>query len=83
MSHGITEHTLTGIRAPHLQNGGDSQFMTMQNDGFQYDSSMPSRAYGSTSLGLGLWPYTLDYESIQVMKEWKEHRMRELQFDLF
>jgi len=56
----------TGVRSPDLQNGGDLQFVMMDNDDFLYDSSMPSVAYGSTNLGKGLWPYTFDYASIQV-----------------
>lgn len=57
---------LAGVRSPDLQNGGDLQFVMMENDNFMYDSSMPSKAFGSVNIGKGLWPYTFDYESIQV-----------------
>jgi hypothetical protein len=59
---------VTGVRSPDLQNGGDLQFVMMDNDNFMYDSSMPSKAFGSGNIGKGLWPYTFDYASIQVIK---------------
>ncbi len=59
---------LAGVRSPDLQNGGDLQFVMMEDDNFMYDSSMPSKAFGSVNIGKGLWPYTFDYESIQVSK---------------
>ncbi|XP_040580790.1 chitin deacetylase 7 [Lepeophtheirus salmonis] len=55
---------IKGTRAPFLQIGGDVQFRALSED-FEYDCSMPSRAFGYTNLANGLWPYTLDYRSIQ------------------
>ena len=32
---------------------------------FEYDSSWPTREYGYVDAELGLYPYTLDYASVQ------------------
>ena len=56
----------SGVRSPDLQNGGDLQFVMMDQGDFLYDASMPSLAYGSVNIGQGLWPYSFDYKSTQV-----------------
>ena len=60
---------LAGMRCPDLQNGGDAQFGMMKEAGFLYDASLPSIAFGYTNMANGLWPYSLDYLSIQVQKD--------------
>ena len=52
-----------GIRAPFLQGGGDEMFMMMQEQGFKYDASAPSQAFGYNHLNHGRYPYTFDYKN--------------------
>ena len=54
-----------GMRAPFLQGGGNTQFKMMQDYGILYDSSYVSREFGYTNMANGIWPYSLDYKSIQ------------------
>ena len=56
---------LGGVRAPFLQGGGDDQFFMLQEEGFKYDCTMPSRSHGYTSMENGRWPYTTDYRAKQ------------------
>ena len=51
------------MRAPYLQVGGDEQFSMLQENGFEYDCSMPSQEYGFVNLDSGIWPFTLDHQS--------------------
>ena len=52
---------IKGFRAPFLRTGGNKQFKVLKDLGFLYDSSL------STS-NINLWPYTLDYRSVQECK---------------
>ncbi|XP_023332330.1 uncharacterized protein LOC111704337 isoform X1 [Eurytemora carolleeae] len=61
----IPKEEITGFRAPFLQLGGDEMFTALQQDGFKYDCSWASRDYGYLKLDVGLFPYTLDYETVQ------------------
>jgi len=56
---------IIGTRVPFLIAGGEAQFTMMQNNGFKYDCSMPTRLYGYIDADRGLYPYTLDYKSKQ------------------
>merc|ERR1712126_789676 len=56
---------IKGMRAPFLQGGGDNQFFMLENNNFQYDCSWPTRKFGYKDAMLGLYPYTLDYRSVQ------------------
>jgi len=56
---------VTGSRAPFLQGGGDNMFQMLAENNFMYDCSWPTRSYGYMDAESGLFPYTLDYESIQ------------------
>ena len=35
----------------------------LYEEGFEYDATMPSLAYGYLDIDEGLWPFTLDYRS--------------------
>ena len=52
----------TGIRVPYLQSGGDVQYAMMSNNGFLYDCSRPTLAFGYINMANGLWPFTMDYQ---------------------
>lgn len=56
---------IIGFRAPFLQIGGNEMFSALVEKNFLYDCSMPSRLYGYVDLGNGLYPYTLDYDTVQ------------------
>lgn len=55
---------IKGVRVPILQLPGNSYFQVLENDTFEYDSSWPTRQF----MNPGMWPYSLDYSSIQVKK---------------
>lgn len=48
-----------GMRMPFLQLAGDNTYIAMVAAGLKYDSSWASK------IEPGLWPYTLNYASIQ------------------
>jgi peptidoglycan/xylan/chitin deacetylase (PgdA/CDA1 family) len=48
---------IVGARAPNLQTAGNITFTALQEEGFLYECSMPSRKY----IHNPLFPYTLDY----------------------
>jgi len=54
-----------GMRAPFLQGGGDNQFQMLAENNFTYDCSWPTRTYGYTDAETGLYPYTLDFATVQ------------------
>jgi len=56
---------LKGTRAPFLQGGGDTMFTMLENNNFKYDCTWPTRRYGYVDAMDGLYPYTLDYKSVQ------------------
>ncbi|XP_071547694.1 chitin deacetylase 7-like [Panulirus ornatus] len=64
----IPRNDLKGWRAPFLEVGGNEMFTALSEAGLTYDSSWPTLEYtnwhGANPKG-ALWPYTLDYPSIQ------------------
>lgn len=58
-------YKILGHRAPFLQMGGDSLFQMLAENNFEYDCSWPTRHYGYLDAEAGLFPYTMDYASIQ------------------
>ena len=52
------------MRAPFLQGGGNTQFKMMEDYDLKYDSTLTSREYGYTNMMNGIWPFTLDYQSV-------------------
>jgi len=61
----IPAEEIKGFRAPFLQMGGDEMFTALERDGFGYDCSWVSRNYGYLDLDKGLFPYSLDYATVQ------------------
>jgi|ERR1712080_28177 len=63
MSHfgNIPEDEIYGMRAPYLQINGDETFQMLEDNGIEYDCSMPTMDHREN----GLFPYTLDYHSDQ------------------
>jgi hypothetical protein len=59
----VPKEEVIGMRAPFLQGGGNEQFQMLVEDGYTYDSTMPSLEYGYTNLANGRWPHSLDYAS--------------------
>ncbi|XP_045762230.1 chitin deacetylase 8-like [Maniola jurtina] len=57
----IPVNTIHGVRLPFLQMSGNSSFQMKAGAGLTYDSSWPTIAFQDP----GLWPYTLDYRSVQ------------------
>ncbi|CAH1641770.1 unnamed protein product [Spodoptera littoralis] len=57
----IPQESIRGVRIPFLQLAGNTSYQVMADHGLEYDSSWPT----SEILNPGLWPYTLDYASIQ------------------
>ena len=41
-------------------------YSMLEHNNFRYDCTWPTRAFGFTDAELGLYPYTLDYKSVQV-----------------
>ncbi|KAA0194972.1 hypothetical protein HAZT_HAZT001715 [Hyalella azteca] len=67
----IPADEIVGFRVPFLEVGGNLMYEVLLENGFKYDCSWPSLKYtpwytefGGEPLGT-LWPYTLDYMSIQ------------------
>jgi len=54
-----------GTRAPYLQGGGDNMYSMLDENKFTYDCTWPTRTYGYLDAMNGLYPYTLDYKSVQ------------------
>uniref|UniRef100_A0A915BXZ3 EGF-like domain-containing protein n=1 Tax=Parascaris univalens TaxID=6257 RepID=A0A915BXZ3_PARUN len=50
----VPGNEIIGVRAPHLETGGDRQFSMMTSSGFAYDSTMAVS-------GGPYWPQTLDF----------------------
>ena len=42
--------------------GGDTMFQVYKDNGFEWDCSWATRNF----VNPGMWPYTLDYRSVQV-----------------
>lgn len=52
---GVSRWDVVGVRAPNLRPGGTDEFTALATDGFEYDASCTSSAYGL------MWPYTYDF----------------------
>ena len=52
---GVNMSDIVGMRAPFLAVGGDTMYQMLWENGFLYDSSIPS-----SQTNPPLWPYTLD-----------------------
>lgn len=57
----IDANEIRGIRVPQFELSGNNSFVAMKRIGLEYDSSWPSQHFISP----GLWPYSLDYHSVQ------------------
>jgi Polysaccharide deacetylase len=57
----IKKSDIQGLRMPYLQLGSDVQFDFMAKNNFTYDFSWVTQ----NQISPGLWPYTLDYASLQ------------------
>lgn len=57
----VNPEDVKGFRAPYIQIGGNTEFKTLKDAGFLYESSMPTQMYRDPPL----WPYTLEYRSTQ------------------
>ncbi|KAF2357300.1 NodB domain [Trinorchestia longiramus] len=67
----IPTEDIVGFRVPYLEVGGNPMYQALLESGFTYDCSWPTYKYtpwytdwNGQSYGT-LWPYTLDYLSIQ------------------
>lgn len=58
---GNVSEDVKGYRAPYIQVGGNMEFKVLEDEGFLYESSMPTQKFTDPPL----WPYTLDYRSSQ------------------
>lgn len=56
---GIPIGNVTGWRSPFLQSGGDKMYSILQDEGFQYDSTMTVATQNGFSSKF--WPNTLDF----------------------
>jgi len=61
----IPKEDIKGWRSPFLQMGADEMFTALYQLNFTYDCSWASRDYGYLNMDSGLFPYTLDYASVQ------------------
>lgn len=57
----VKAEDVKGYRAPYIQVGGNTEFKTLKDAGFMFESSMPTQMYRDPPL----WPYTLEYRSTQ------------------
>ena len=57
----VKAEDVKGYRATYIQVGGNMEFKVLKDEGFLYESSMPTQKF----MNPPLWPYTLDYRSIQ------------------
>lgn len=60
----VPASAIKGTRAPFLLMGGDPMFSALKDSGFSWDCSWATR----NLVNPGLWPYTLDYRSNQVIE---------------
>jgi len=61
----IPAEEVKGFRAPYLQMGGDEMYLALSRSGFEWDCSWVSREFGYQHLNRGLYPYTMDYDTVQ------------------
>ena len=57
----VKTEDVKGYRGPYIQVGGNMEFKVLKDEGFLYESSMPTQKFTDPPL----WPYTLDYRSSQ------------------
>ncbi|EDW00680.1 GH21012 [Drosophila grimshawi] len=57
----VNPKSVQGMRLPFLQISGNNTFEAVKNLGLTYDSSWPTQQHKDPAM----WPYTLDYLSIQ------------------
>uniref|UniRef100_A0A1A9ZI54 NodB homology domain-containing protein n=1 Tax=Glossina pallidipes TaxID=7398 RepID=A0A1A9ZI54_GLOPL len=57
----INRKHIRGMRLPFLQAAGNTSFVVAKSLGLLYDSSWPTQMYKDPAM----WPYTLDYLSVQ------------------
>lgn len=57
----VDRSEIHGMRLPLFQLSGNNSFEAIRRLGLEYDSSWPSQHY----ITPGMWPYSLDYRSIQ------------------
>lgn len=57
----VDRREIRGMRLPLFQLSGNNSYEAIRRLGLEYDSSWPSQHY----ITPGLWPYSLDYRSIQ------------------
>lgn len=57
----IPKSEIKGMRLPFLQLSGDNSFKMIEQTSLSYDCSWSSLSYVKN----GLWPYTLDFKSVQ------------------
>lgn len=57
----VDPKTVQGMRLPFLQISGNNTFEAVKNLGLTYDSSWPTQQFNNPAM----WPYTLDYLSVQ------------------
>ncbi|XP_013186691.1 chitin deacetylase 8 [Amyelois transitella] len=57
----IPSDSIKGVRIPFLQMTGNASFQVMADFNLEYDCTWPTVSH----INPGLWPYTLDYASIQ------------------
>jgi len=56
---------IKGWRSPFLQGSGDNMYTVLEHNNFNYDCTWPTRTFGYVDAEQGLYPYTLDYKSVQ------------------
>lgn len=57
----VPKTDVKGLRVPFLQLSGNTTFIALKEIGLSYDATWPTLKY----IDPGLWPYTLDYKTIQ------------------
>ncbi|XP_054737880.1 chitin deacetylase 8 [Anastrepha obliqua] len=57
----VNRTDIKGMRLPFLQMAGNNSFEAAKRLGLLYDSSWPTQRYRNPAM----WPYTLDYRSVQ------------------
>ncbi|KAH8395378.1 hypothetical protein KR222_003398 [Zaprionus bogoriensis] len=57
----VDPKSVRGMRLPFLQISGNNTFLAAKSLGLAYDSSWPTQQFKNPPM----WPYTLDYQSIQ------------------
>jgi len=56
---------IKGWRSPFLQGSADTMYGVLEQENFDYDCTWPTRRFGYVDAEQGLYPYTMDYRSVQ------------------